>query len=270
MSFSSQRSDPIGIFDSGVGGLTVVRAVMDRLPFENIVYFGDTARVPYGVKSTNTITYFTRQIVNFLEKQHVKILIMACNTMASVAAEQIRATTALPVLDVIEAGAKLAVKETATGKIGVIGTSTTINSNAYVRAIHRIAPQCHIYARACPILVPLIEEGWLDHSITRLTVQEYLQPAFVQEIDTLVLGCTHYPLLKPIFREVIGPSIHLIDSAFSIAHQTAELLESTGQCNLEGSLPFYRYYVTDLPIKFQVIAERFLRQSLENLELIQL
>ena len=166
-------SSPIGVFDSGIGGLTVVRALMERLPYEDIVYFGDTARVPYGVKSVETISRFTTQIAQFLLEKEVKLLIIACNTMAAVAAQTVRDLSAVPVLDVIDAGA-VAAKD---GKrIGVIGTPTTINSNAYARAIHEYAPESRIHSQACALFVPLVEEGWLDHEVTRLTAREYLSP----------------------------------------------------------------------------------------------
>ena len=188
---------PIGVFDSGVGGLTVVRALMERLPLENIVYFGDTARVPYGVKSVATIEHFTGQITDYLLDQGVKMLIIACNTMAAVASQVVKDKAgAIPVLDVIEAGARAAVAESRSRAIGVIGTPTTINSNAYARRMHALDPNVRVYSQACPLFVPLVEEGWLEHEVTRLTAQEYLKPVLAENVDTLVLGCTHYPLLK--------------------------------------------------------------------------
>ena len=180
--------NPIGVFDSGVGGLTVVRALMERLPFENIIYFGDTARVPYGVKSVETICRFACEITDFLLKSGVKILIVACNTMAAVAREVITDLSSVPVLNVIEAGASAAISATRRKYIGVIGTPATINSNAYARAIHQLDPAVRIYSQACPLFVPLVEEGWLDHPVTRLTAVEYLKPVTCHEIDTLVLG----------------------------------------------------------------------------------
>lgn len=267
---ASLPSHPIGVFDSGVGGLTVVRALMDRLPFENIIYFGDTARVPYGVKSVATIEHFTQQIADFLLKQQVKVLIIACNTMAAVAADAVRAASPVPVLDVIEAGARQAAQVTQSGGIGVIGTPATINSNAYARAIHQLNASYRVYSQACPLFVPLVEEGWLDHPVTRLTAQEYLKPVFVEQIDTLVLGCTHYPLLKPLLLDVVGNRMQLVDSALAIAEQTAELLQETGLTNNTRGVPNYHSYVTDLPVKFQTIGERFLGRSLTKIELVHL
>ncbi|MGL4604288.1 MAG: glutamate racemase [Iodobacter sp.] len=267
---NSLPSHPIGVFDSGVGGLTVVRALMDRLPFENIIYFGDTARVPYGVKSVDTIAHFTQEIAQFLQNQQVKMLIIACNTMAAVAADKVRATANVPVLDVIEAGARNAVEVSQTGGIGVIGTPATINSNAYARAIHQLNPGHRVYSQACPLFVPLVEEGWLDHPVTRMTALEYLKPVFVEKIDTLVLGCTHYPLIKPLLLDVVGGRMHLVDSALSIADQAADLLQASGMANPSHQPPDYRFYVTDVPVKFQSVGERFLGRSLNKIERVNL
>ncbi|MBM3116725.1 glutamate racemase [Jeongeupia naejangsanensis] len=267
---NAQPSHAIGVFDSGVGGLTVVRALMDRLPFENIIYFGDTARVPYGVKSVATIEHFTQQIADFLREQNVKMLIIACNTMAAVAADKVREASPVPVLDVIEAGAREAAKRTKSGGIGVIGTPTTINSNAYARAIHTLEPKYRVYSQACPLFVPLVEEGWVDHPVTRMVAQEYLRPVFVESIDTLVLGCTHYPLLKPMLLDVTGSRMELVDSALAIADQAADLLAEQGLANPHRGRPDYRCYVTDVPVKFQTIGERFLGRSLGKVELVSL
>ncbi len=252
--------NPIGVFDSGIGGLTVVRALMERLPFENIVYFGDTARVPYGVKSVETIAHYTTQIAEFLLARQVKLLIIACNTMAAVASQVVKDLSPVPVLDVIDAGAAGAVAVTRKNHVGVIGTPTTINSNAYARAIHQHAADVHIVSQACPLFVPLVEEGWLDHDVTRLTAHEYLRPVLAHDIDTLVLGCTHYPLLKPLLQEVTGPGVRLVDSAEAMADQTAALL-----AELDLATPAqYHFHVTDVPLRFQTIGERFLGRTLPN------
>ena len=220
----SLASHPIGVFDSGIGGLTVVRALMERLPFENIIYFGDTARVPYGVKSPETITQYAREITNFLLEKDVKLLIIACNTMAAVAYQAVRDISPVPVLDVIDAGAGKAAVETRSRYIGVIGTPATINSNAYARAIHQRDPAIRVFSQACPLFVPLVEEGWWNHPVTRLTAQEYLRPVLAEHVDTLVLGCTHYPMIKPLLQEIAGPDIGLVDSAEAMADITAHLL----------------------------------------------
>jgi glutamate racemase len=264
------RVHPVGVFDSGVGGLTVVRALMERLPFENIIYFGDTARVPYGVKSVETITEYATQITDFLLARKVKLLIIACNTIASVAYEPIQERSPVPVLDVIDAGARMAVQETKNRQVGVIGTPATINSNAYARTIHRYDPQVRIYSQACPLFVPLVEEGWLDHPVTRLTAQEYLKPVLAEHVDTLVLGCTHYPLLKALFEKLLGPEIRLIDSAESMAAITADLLVERNLVNPVRLPPEYRFFVTDVPYRFQTIGERFLGRTLSHVELVKL
>ena len=222
---STNAHSPIGVFDSGIGGLTVVRALMERLPYENIVYFGDTARVPYGVKSVETIAHFTTQIAQFLLEKDVKLLVIACNTMAAVAAQVVKDLSPVPVLDVIDAGA---VSARGGKRIGVIGTPTTINSNAYARAIHDYAPDSRIHSQACALFVPLVEEGWLDHPVTRLTAQEYLAPLLAQGIDTLVLGCTHYPYVIPLIEEIAGPAVRVIDPAPAVARQMGRLLAERG------------------------------------------
>jgi len=264
---ASGDNRPIGVFDSGVGGLTVVRALMERLPLESIVYFGDTARVPYGVKSVATIEHFTGQIVDFLLRQEVKMLIVACNTMAAVALKIVAARAGdIPVLDVIEAGARAAVTVSGGGCIGVIGTPTTINSNAYARRIHALAPGARVCSQACPLFVPLVEEGWLDHPVTRLTAQEYLRPMLAEEVGSLVLGCTHYPLLKPLLRDVAGEKVKLIDSAETTAELAATRLREASLAAGGQEPVTYRYFVTDVPLRFQTIGERFLGRSLGVVE----
>ncbi|MDO5687055.1 MAG: glutamate racemase [Neisseria sp.] len=261
---------PIGVFDSGVGGLTVVRALMQRLPHENIVYFGDTARVPYGVKSRNTIECFSEQIVRFLLEQNVKALVIACNTIAAVAGQKVRRLAGdVPVLDVIAAGAKAAANTTQNGVIGVIGTSTTVGSNAYARAIAAIAPQHRVVSQACSLLVPLVEEGWLQHEVTRLTVREYLQPILAENIDTLVLGCTHYPLLKPLLAEE-AQGVTLVDSAITTAEEVAAVLAERHLLHPATDTPDYRFFVSDIPLRFRAIGERFLNRPMEQLEMISL
>ena len=264
------NSRPIGVFDSGIGGLTVVRALMERLPLENIVYFGDTARVPYGNKSRATIENFTQQIVQFLLQQDVKALVIACNTIAAVAADKVEQMAGnMPVINVIDAGADAALKATRTGHIGVIATSTTVNSNAYARAIHAQSPQARVVSQACPILVPLVEEGWLDNEITRLTCKEYLKTVLVENVDTLVLGCTHYPLLKPLIAEE-APGVTLVDSAITTAEDTAQALAQAGLLNNSTEEADYRFFVSDIPLRFQSIGERFLGRSLGQIEMVNM
>jgi len=260
---------PIGVFDSGVGGLTVVHALMQQMPHENILYFGDTARVPYGVKSAETIARFAAQIVGFLLDRHVKLLIVACNTMAAVASQAIRELSSVPVLDVIEAGARGAAQGTRSKRVGVIGTLATVSSGAYDQAIRRHDASVQVLSQACPLFVPLVEEGWLDHAVTRMTAEEYLRPLCRDGIDTLVLGCTHYPLLKPLLREVVGADVSLVDSAQAIARQAAALLVREDLANLQSGPPDYRFFVTDVPQRFQEVGGRFLGRVLENVHVVQ-
>lgn len=261
-------SSPIGVFDSGVGGLTVAAALMQRLPSENIIYFGDTARVPYGIKSVATITQYAKQIAEFLLLQQVKLLIIACNTMAAVARQVVEELSPVPVLEVIDAGARDALSKTRSKRVGVIGTPATINSNAYPQAIHRYDPDIRIISQACPLFVPLVEEGWLTHPATRLTAEEYLKPLLDQRIDTLVLGCTHYPLLKPLLQEIVGPQVQLVDSAESMAEQTEAVLSRTQLKHSQSPPAHHQFYVTDMPFRFREIGERFLGRNLSNVELV--
>ncbi|HEV8234712.1 MAG TPA: glutamate racemase, partial [Gemmatimonadaceae bacterium] len=218
------RSAPVGVFDSGIGGLTVAHEVIRQLPHESVLYFGDTARVPYGPKSPDTVRRYSREIAGFLRDQGVKGIVIACNTATAHALTVLRDEFDMPVIGVVEPGARAAVSVTTGGRIGVIGTVGTIKSGAYERAIRAINSDVFITARACPLFVPLVEEGWTDHEATRLIARQYLEPLVAADIDTLVLGCTHYPLLKPLLRDVLGPDVRLIDSAEETAAETARTL----------------------------------------------
>jgi len=265
---SSTATHPIGIFDSGVGGLTVVRAVMERLPRENIIYFGDTARVPYGVKSPDTVARYAAQITNFLLARSVKLLVVACNTMAAVALDTITALSPVPVLEVIDAGARSALAASKTKRIGIIATPSTIASQAYVVALRRIGgPEVFTAARACPLFVPLVEEGWLDHPATWLVAEEYLGPLLAEHLDTLILGCTHYPLLRPLLGEVVGPDVRLQDSATAVAERAAAILAEFGLENPSADPPRYTYHVTDMPHRFLEIGQRFLGRPMDDIRL---
>jgi glutamate racemase len=265
----SERGNSIGVFDSGVGGLTVVRALMEGMPFEDIIYFGDTARVPYGVKSDETIRRYATQITEFLLHQEVKALIVACNTMSAVAYGVIEDLSPVPLLGVVDAGARGAVAVTKNKRVGIIGTPATINSNTYVKAIRKYDPEIEIFSQACPLFVPLAEEGWLDHAVTRLTAREYLNPVVAHNIDTLVLGCTHYPLLKPVIQEVLGGNIQLVDSAQAIREQAHKLLGEHNLLNQHPRSPEYRFYVTDVPLRFKEIGERFLGRALTDVTVVK-
>jgi glutamate racemase len=261
-------SSPIGIFDSGVGGLTVARAVMEALPGEGVVYFGDTARVPYGVKSPETVARYAGEITRFLLARQVKLLIVACNTMAAVALPVITGLSPVPVIEVIEAGAKSALAASRTKRIGIIATPSTIASQAYVRALRRLGgPEVVTVARACPLFVPLVEEGWLTHPATRLVAREYLEPLLAEDLDTLILGCTHYPLLRPLLAEVAGPRVRLQDSATAVAARAAAILAELGLANTSGESPRHVFHVTDMPQRFEELGRRFLGRILDDVRL---
>ena len=261
---------PIGVFDSGIGGLTVVNALRARLPNESLIYAGDTARLPYGPKSPDSVCRYAHEIADWLVAQHVKVIVVACNTATAHALPSLRAALSVPVIGVVEPGARAAVREDHDGRIGVIGTAGTIASGAYERAIHAIAPTATITARACPLFVPLVEEGWLDDDVTRVVARRYLQPLRDDAVDAVVLGCTHYPLLKPILREILGPRVALIDSAEETAAETARVLREAGTEAPTDAIGTLRCAVTDAPDAFLRQAVRFLGQPLEFVETIAL
>jgi len=249
---------PIGIFDSGIGGLTVLKAVKKRLPKENILYFGDTARVPYGIKSAETVTRFSLEIAEYLTGLGIKMLVVACNTASSCALGELRAKLDIPVVGVLMPGAYAAVRETVTGRVGVIGTEGTVASGAYARLINNIRPGSEVFAKACPLFVPLVEEGRLTGQITRLAAEEYLASLKDKDVDTLVLGCTHYPLLKDVIGDVMGTGVTLIDSACETASEVERVLAKHGLLNTSDLPSTTRYMVTDAPQRFKEIGERFL------------
>jgi glutamate racemase len=266
----SNNSAPIGVFDSGIGGLTVAHELMRQLPNESIVYFGDTARVPYGNKSAETVTRFSREITSFLIDQGVKAVVVACNTATAHALPTLRKEYDLPIIGVIEPGSRAAARATKSGNVGVIGTQGTINSGAYERAISAELPTAHIIARACPLFVPLVEEGWLESDATSIIAQEYLSGFVDERIDTLVLGCTHYPLLKRAIGEVVGRQVRLIDSAEETAAETAATLRANGLERTDGAGPVYRFVASDRPEQFLRIGQRFLGQAIDNVETVAL
>jgi glutamate racemase len=256
---------PVGVFDSGLGGLTVAHAIMRQLPSESLIYFGDTARVPYGPKSPDTVRRYSREISAFLIEQGVKAIVVACNTATAHALPALRDELDVPVIGVVEPGARAAVRATRTGHIGVIGTTGTIRSQAYVRAIHAEAPDARVTALACPLFVPLVEEGWTNHEAAHLIAEEYLAPFVKDRIDTLVLGCTHYPLLKPLIGEIIGRSVRLIDSAEETASDTQRMLATNDLSSVdrEGE---YRFIASDDPQQFLTLGRRFLGSAIERVE----
>ncbi len=261
-------SGPVGVFDSGLGGLTVLRAVRDRLPRESTVYLGDTARVPYGPKAADTIRRYALEATDFLVDKHVKAIVIACNTATARALPDVQDRAGVPVLGVVEPGGRAAATASSSGRIGVIGTRGTISSRAYSKVIHHYRPDAEVFEQACPLFVPLVEEGWTDDDVTRLAAQRYLEPLLEKGIDTLVLACTHYPLLKPLLSELVGPGIQLIDSAESTAGALDDLLSAAGLSSSREEQPGARYYVTDEAARFDLLARRLLGEEVDHLEMV--
>lgn len=268
MSATTGDRRPIGVFDSGVGGLTVLQALERTVPTESMVYLGDTARVPYGTRSPETVLRYSREAARFLRAHDVKLVVVACNTASAIAMEAIAEDAGVPAIGVIGPGARRAV-ERSSGRIGVIGTRATVGSAAYTVAIHALAPDTKVYSRACPLLVPLAEEGWVDGEIARAVASKYLAPLLQSGIDTLVLGCTHYPLLRSTIAAVAGPEVALVDSGESVALEVRARLDAEPQLAAPpGGLAVgkRRFFVTDAPAPFLEIAERFLGRRLDHLD----
>ena len=260
----------IGIFDSGIGGLTVARAVMDQLPDYDIIYFGDTARTPYGSKSPDTVVKYSIENTEFLLSKGAKIIIMACNTASSVAFETVAEKFNYPLFEVITPAAKLAVKKSRTNRIGVIGTRATVNSRAYENKIKRILPEAKVHSNPCPLLVPIVEEGWLKRPETRMIIKKYLYPLKIRQIDTLILGCTHYPLLSNIIQKKIGQKVTIIDSSFSTAENVKEFLQNNSETDSHMSKKGKaNFFVSDLTVQFEKIARVILRKKI-CLELVKI
>lgn len=264
------RSGPIGIFDSGIGGLTVTRAIHEALPRESTVYFGDTARVPYGPKSPDTVRRYSLEILDWLLGQGVKAVVIACNTSTAHALDALRSASPVPVIGVIEPGAAAAVRAAPQGAIGVIGTAGTVASGAYARAIRARRPDAEVRQVACPLFVPLAEEGWFDHPATELVAREYLAPLIEARIGALVLGCTHYPLLKPLLGRVMGRGVALIDSAEETAREVKRTLEGAGLSASGGGAAVHRFAVSDDAARFQEVGARFMGEGLAAAEVVRL
>jgi glutamate racemase len=258
----------IGVFDSGVGGLTVFKELERRFPDELLIYLGDTARVPYGIRSPETVTRYSLEAARFLRDQQIKLLVVACNSASSVALKALEGQNRIPIVGVIQPGAKRAVEITSTGKIGVIGTRATIGSSAYPRAIHELLPDADVVSLACPMFVPLAEEGWVEDTIAHQVAERYLAPLKEAGVDTLVLGCTHYPLLRGVISRVMGPEVKLVDSAESVATEVRDCLQGEpALAAKEGTRhDAHRFFVTDAPDSFQGVAERFLGRPIKQLE----
>ncbi len=264
---------PVGVFDSGVGGLTVAREIMRQLPEERMVYFGDTARLPYGTKSKNTVIGFSRQIVRFLETKDVKAIVIACNTATACALEEIQKELALPVIGVIDAAARVAGSVTENGRIGVVGTTATIESGMYEKALRRYNEKARVYGKACPLLVSLAEEGWLHDTITEEVVSRYLKDLQYKSIDTLILGCTHYPLLRSTFRKIAGEDVTLVNPAYEVAMELRELLFAEG-LSCDGNVGLagekYEFFVSDAAEKFCSFANSILPYDIEQVRQISI
>jgi glutamate racemase len=249
---------PIGVFDSGVGGLTVVKEIMRQIPGETIVYFGDTARLPYGSKSKETVTTYTRQIIRFLMGKGVKAIVIACNTASAFALETVKAEIDIPVIGVVEPGAKVAAETTKNGRIGVIGTEGTIHSGIYNEFLSETNPLVKVFGKACPLFVPLVEEGLIDDPITMEMVRRYTSELLEHDIDTLVLGCTHYPLLRKTIRKIVGDQIELVNPAYETAKTLKKVLLEEGLENDESLKTDHKFYVSDGAEKFKRFANSIL------------
>lgn len=254
------KDKPVGVFDSGIGGLTVVKEILEVLPKESLIYLGDTARVPYGTRSKEVITNFALEMVRFLLSKKVKCLVVACNTISASCLKEIEAISPVPVLNVVTPTVKEAVKISKT-KVGIIGTKATINAGSYEREIKNIRPEMEVFVQSCPLFVPLAEEGLLTHPATILIAEEYLKELSKSEIDTLILGCTHYPLLSEVIQVVIGEKVKLLSSGKATALELKKILEEQNLTNGK-TLVKHEFYVTDDPQKVAVVAERFMGKIL--------
>ncbi len=256
VSMENRKTAPVGVFDSGVGGLTVAREISRQLPNENIVYFGDTARVPYGSKSQNTIIRFSEQIIRFLKTKDVKAIVIACNTASALALDAVRDEFDLPIMGVVIPGARAAVEATKNRIVGVVGTDATVQSGMYTKVIHGMAPDITVIEKACPLFVPLVEEGFKEHPVTGEIIEYYLESMRSTDIDAMILGCTHYPLLRSRIREYMGDKIQIVNPAYETAMDLKRLLKEQGMAN-DGATPQhsrYSFYVSDAAEKFRRFA----------------
>jgi glutamate racemase len=253
-----ERERPIGVFDSGFGGLTVARSLAHRLPRESILYFGDTARVPYGSKSPDIVRRFSREAARFLRSRDIKLLVVACNTATAHAWKMLSQELDIPVVGVIEPGATAAVAATRSGRIGVLGTAGTIASGAYDLAVRRrLGEEGRVYAQPCPLFVPLVEEGWIDHPVVRAVAAEYLRPLKEVDVDVIVLGCTHYPLLRSVLQDEVGPDVTLVDSGEETAAEVERVLHEHELAAPMANAPSHTFFVSDSPLRFREFGQRF-------------
>ena len=259
------RDAPVGVFDSGVGGLTVAREIMRNLPSEKIVYFGDTARVPYGSKSKETVIRYSRQIIRFLQEQQVKAIVVACNTASAFAQDTVRDEFDIPIIGVIESGAKVAAARTRNKRVGIIGTVGTVGSGIHAQYLKKLDPGITVFGKACPLFVPLVEEGWLHDPVTVEVASRYLKELQDKDVDTLILGCTHYPLIRSTIRQVMGEEVCLVNPAYETALELGKLLEEQGLSSTgteQKEFP-YRFYVSDLADEFKEFANSILPYDVE-------
>jgi glutamate racemase len=259
----TNQDSAIGVFDSGIGGLTVLHQIIEFLPRENTVYLGDTARAPYGTKSVETVLRYSFENSAFLVEKGVKLIVVACNTSTAIALDQLKVKLSLPVIGVIEPGVRRAIERTKSKRVGVIGTEATIQSGAYTRALKAVDPEIEVYSRACPLFVPLIEEGWTDNEVVEMTVKTYLGSLKQSGIDTLILGCTHYPLLKKAIRKFIGSGVRLVDSAEATAKEVEAVLKKAAIARKSGK-GTHSFFVTDAPDRFIKVGRRFLGEKVES------
>ena len=264
------KRSPIGVFDSGIGGLTVVKRLASTLPNENIIYFGDTARVPYGSKSNSTVIEYSIQNTKFLLQKNIKALVVACNTASSIAIPDLKKMFNIPIIGMIEPGSRMALVKSRNNKIGVIGTRATIGNLAYSKEIKKLNDKVEVFEKPCPLFVPLAEEGWIKHKATYEIAEEYLKELREKEIDTLVLGCTHYPILTEVIQKVIGPKVSLIDSGVASSELIKTELEKFDLLSDSGTTGSQEYYVSDIPAKFKEVAELFLGKAIEHVHKVDL
>jgi glutamate racemase len=261
---------PIGVFDSGFGGLTALKEIMEYMPSESVVYFGDNGRAPYGTKSKETVIKYTFQNIRFLLNHDIKMIVIACNTASAYSYDLVKNNFGIPVVEVVQPGAAAAVKETKNRKIGVIGTPGTINSGVYGEAINKLDSSIDIFFKACPIFVPLVEEGWWENDIARLTAEEYLTPLKNEGIDTLVLGCTHYPLLHKIISSVVGDGVKLVSSALEVAKVVRSVINEKDIARDKGLKPVYKYYTSDSVEKFETLGSAILGRKVRSAEKVDI
>lgn len=272
MSIENKNTAPVGVFDSGVGGLTVAREIMRQLPNENLVYFGDTARVPYGSKSRDTIIRYSKQIIHFLKTKKVKAIVIACNTASALALDVVREVSDIPIIGVVEPGARAALQITQTKKVGVIGTEATVQSAMYGKIIKELDPSVTVLGKACPLFVPLVEEGFAKHKVTEEIIDYYLASMKDSDIDSLILGCTHYPLLRSRIRAYMGEKIQLVNPAYETAMDLKGILKQRGMENVgkEGEHAAYSFYVSDAADKFKQFANSILPYDIETTQQINI